>query len=175
MIRLMFPLTLVAVMCCGSSISAQDSVKQSAALDLAFEKLKDMSGKWKIANNPGKLPPGAEIHYRVIGGGSTVVETLFPGTPKEMLSVYHRDGEKLVMTHYCALGNQPRFEGHVDKKTGNLHFTCVGGCNVNRKKGMHVHSGSYRFINADRVLSHWEFCSDGKTSGAVDLELKRIP
>ena len=45
---------------------------------------------------------------RTTGGGSAVTETLFPGTAHEMMSVYHMDGDDLVLTHYCAGGNQPR-------------------------------------------------------------------
>ena len=47
---------------------------------------------------------------KVTAGGSAVHETLFPGSAHEMVSVYHLDGADLVMTHFCALGNQPRMK-----------------------------------------------------------------
>jgi hypothetical protein len=42
------------------------------------------------------------VEYRVTGAGSAVVETLFPGTPHEMVTVYHARKGVLCMTHYCA-------------------------------------------------------------------------
>ena len=48
------------------------------------------------------------VVYKLTGAGSALVETQFPGTGHEMVSVYHLDGDDLRMTHYCAAGNQPR-------------------------------------------------------------------
>ena len=41
-------------------------------------------------------------------GGSAVREIMFPGDAQEMTNLYHMDGGDLVITHYCAAGNQPR-------------------------------------------------------------------
>ncbi len=31
-----------------------------------------------------------------------------PGTPAETVTAYHRDGDAVLLTHYCGQGNQPR-------------------------------------------------------------------
>ncbi|HSO33220.1 MAG TPA: hypothetical protein VLT33_11890 [Labilithrix sp.] len=65
-------------------------------------------GSWKAttAENRSYL-----VSYRVVSNGSALVETFTSGaTGKETLSVYHRDGGALVMTHYCAQGNQARLK-----------------------------------------------------------------
>ena len=50
-----------------------------------------------------------KLVYRNVSGGTAVEERIFAGTPKEMITVYHGDGSnRVLMTHYCALGNQPR-------------------------------------------------------------------
>jgi len=46
------------------------------------------------------------VTYRVASAGSVVQETLFPGTPHEMISMYHLVDGELVLTHYCAMANQ---------------------------------------------------------------------
>ena len=58
----------------------------------------------------GKKDEKVFTEYKVTAGGSAVVETIFPGTPNEMVSVYYDDDQgKLAMTHYCMLRNRPHF------------------------------------------------------------------
>jgi hypothetical protein len=51
------------------------------------------------------------ISFKVIGKGSTIQESLLPGTEKEMATMYHcndfKDCSQLQATHYCAKQNQP--------------------------------------------------------------------
>ena len=56
-----------------------------------------------------KLPSGKEVHesFRTISNDSALVESYRSGQ-SETMSVYHADGASLVLTHYCAQGNQPR-------------------------------------------------------------------
>src|SRR3989304_768334 len=66
-------------------------------------------------------------------GGSAILETLFPGTPHEMVSVYYDDGGKLGMTHYCMLGNQPQMT--LKKADGNrIDLVFVSGGNIDPKQ-----------------------------------------
>ena len=67
----------------------------------ALERLKKLVGEWEIVNPTDPAMKGkVASRYRLIGNGTTVAETIFPDTALEMLSVYHRDGDQLVMTHY---------------------------------------------------------------------------
>lgn len=88
--------------------------------------------------------------------------------------MYHRDGDAILMTHYCAAQNQPRFRAEFDKETGDLLFVFSGGTNLDPKKDPHVHGGRVRFINANKVHSEWEFHVGGKKQGAHSLKLKRV-
>src|SRR5690349_10162902 len=76
-----------------------------------LEQIKALAGTWEgTAETDGKTEPAA-IEYKVSSMGTVVVETLFPGTPHEMVSIYHDDENgKLTMTHYCAIGNQPQLD-----------------------------------------------------------------
>jgi hypothetical protein len=58
----------------------------------------------------GKEDEQVFTEYKITAGGSAVVETIFPGTPNEMVSVYYDDDQgKLAMTHYCVMRNRPHF------------------------------------------------------------------
>ena len=69
--------------------------------------------------------------YGVTAAGTAVMEALFPETDHEMLTVYHLEGNDLVLTHYCAMGNQPRSTNRLEaewavydkgKQTGSNRF-----------------------------------------------------
>ena len=106
----------------------------------AFASLKKLQGEWRGPAMQKGMPPGHSI-YRVTAGGSAVQETIFPGTKMEMLSVYHMDKGRLLMTHYCALGNQPRMKLNTRKSTASeLVFDFDGGTNLNPHRDMHMHS-----------------------------------
>ena len=62
------------------------------------------------ADDKGKPTDQVVSVFKLTGGGSAVQETIFPGAAHEMVSVYHADGKDVVMTHYCALGNQPKMK-----------------------------------------------------------------
>lgn len=76
-----------------------------------LDKLKSLEGHWvgpaTWDQNGEKGNVQFELSYRVTSGGKTVLETMMPGTPGEMVTVYHLDGEDLVLVHYCNSGNQP--------------------------------------------------------------------
>ena len=76
----------------------------------ALKTMKSLAGTWKGTHIlHGKEVP-ASIEYKVSSNGSTVVETMFPGSPHEMVNVYHDKSGKLAMTHYCSMGNQPHLD-----------------------------------------------------------------
>src|SRR6267154_1585907 len=75
-----------------------------------LEKMKKLAGTWLAADKDGKPTDQVVSIVKVTAGGSAVHETLFPGQPHEMVSIYTVDGQDLVMTHYCMLGNQPRMK-----------------------------------------------------------------
>lgn len=86
------------------------------------------------------MPPSHSV-FRVTAGGSAVHETIFPGSKMEMVSVYHLDRGRLLMTHYCVLGNQPRMKLNTRKSTAReLVFDFDGGTNLDPRRDHHMHS-----------------------------------
>ena len=85
------------------------SAATGAAAPAALERLKALAGEW-VAAEDGEMAKKGDLvaRYAVTAAGSAVVETVFPGSAHEMVTVYHADGPDLVLTHYCMEGNQPR-------------------------------------------------------------------
>lgn len=91
-----------------ASESKLGTVKPASAAQEAslLGQVKGLAGEWDQVDEHGKAI--GTISFKVTSGGNVVREVMFPGTEHEMTNVYHMDGDSLVMTHYCAVGNQPR-------------------------------------------------------------------
>lgn len=74
-----------------------------------LNRIKGLAGKWSSTTSMfGKQNEKVFTEYKVTAGGSAVLETIFPGTPQEMVSVYYDDDKgHLAMTHYCIMRNRP--------------------------------------------------------------------
>jgi hypothetical protein len=97
-IPILFALALAVVL----SVPAGTAAPQDA-----FDRLKALEGTWEARDGRGDLKMRAT--YETVAGGSALVERLYPTEPGhgEMVTLYHRDGDDLVLTHYCTAGNQP--------------------------------------------------------------------
>lgn len=106
----------------------------------AFAAIKKLQGDWRGPAMMKGMPPARSV-FRVTAGGSAVEEMIFPGTKMEMLSVYHMDKGNLLLTHYCALGNQPQMKFNPRKSTASdFVFDFKGGTNLNPQRDLHMHS-----------------------------------
>jgi hypothetical protein len=117
----------------------------------AFEKLKTLEGTWLVADQDGKPTDQVASIIKVTAGGSVIHETLFPGKPEEMVSVYTVDGPDVIMTHYCVLGNQPRMKADTTSPENQIVFRFAGGTNLDPQKDKHMHEATLTFVNDDRL------------------------
>jgi hypothetical protein len=127
-----------------------------------LERLKQLAGTWVQADEDGKPTDQVVSIYKVTAAGSAVQETIFPGQAHEMLSIYHLDGSDLLLTHYCALGNQPRMKADPDSPSNQIRFKFAGGTNLDPAKDMHMHEGTLTFVDADHIEFSGVAWVDGK-------------
>ncbi len=128
----------------------------------AFERLKALEGDWVDADGVFGKKGAVAVTYRVTAAGSTVIETFPVGTSEEMVTVYHRDGNDIVLTHYCAGGNQPRMRARTIE--GDLlAFEFDGGTNIDPAVTSHMHSAQIEFVSADEITATWTNWSKGQS------------
>jgi len=139
----------------------------------AFERMKLLAGTWEGTARKGDEAVSATVRYDVTAGGTLLVQCLFPGSPSEMLTVYHLDGNDLVLTHYDATGNQPRMRFDAAESAPNLYtFRFNGGTNIG-KSTKHVHAGTIHFVNANEIKAEWAVYAGSKKVGTSVFEMKR--
>jgi hypothetical protein len=138
-----------------------------------FERMKTLVGTWEGTSSMGKGNEKVTVKYEITSAGSAIIETLSPGTPHEMVSVYYDNGKKLGMTHYCALGNQPQME--LKSANGNkIDLVFTGGTNVDPQKAPHMHELSILFIDKDNIVEEWTFYENGQKKDVTILKLSRV-
>ena len=131
----------------------------------AFERLKAMEGDWIDANGAFGKKGSLVATYKVANAGNTVIETFPIGTPYEMMTVYHKDGTSLVLTHYCSGGTQPRMRAR--EINGNvMEFAFDGGSNIDVATTSHMHNVRWEFVSNDEVKADWHNWANGKADPA---------
>ena len=139
-----------------------------------LERMKKLAGTWVAADKDGKPTEKVVSVVRVTAAGSAVLETLFPGQPMEMVSVYHRDGADLVMTHFCALGNQPRMKADPNSPSNKICFKFAGGTNLDPASDMHMHEGTITFVDDDHIEWSGVCWEGGKPAEGTACHFKLI-
>jgi hypothetical protein len=152
----------------------EEKAKAAAAKPQPPSKLdiiKKLAGDWVEVGEDGK-PTGKVLStYRVTAGGSAVQETLFGGTPHEMITLYYLDGDDLALTHYCVAGNQPRMKAEKQNDPNKLVFNCAGG--VKSENDEHMHHATIVFKDENHIQSEWLEYKDGKQIMNASLNLAR--
>jgi hypothetical protein len=174
-------LTAASLAGAGEKTEAKGGIEAKAA----FAQLKTLKGTWKgeivhdhqaaqKKEHSDHHPDQATVTFKLTGAGSALIETQFPGSDHEMVSVYHLDGDDLRMTHYCAMGNQPRVKlDRAHSQPDHLIFLFDGGTNLDPEKDMHIHGLEISFHQDGKVTSAWEGYVHGKKMGITSFNMTR--
>ena len=161
---------LLALTACGLSWAGTESQTPADP----FEQMKSLAGEWQ-ADLPGYGPILDSI--RLVSKGTAVEETL--GIPSDNeVSIYTRDGKRLLLTHFCALtpdGHVARLEtGALQGSPGRLEFTLVSVSNLHDKAAPHMRRVIFTFVDRNHFSEKWT-----KTDKGVDtvfhLSFSRTP
>jgi hypothetical protein len=100
-------LALVVAACSRAPPGPAAAPAHAAGLGVpAWERMKRvLPGSWSMPSSKGGT---FVVSYKLISAGTVLVEEWGAGTPSETETVFHPDHGDLVLTHYCAQGDQPR-------------------------------------------------------------------
>ncbi len=137
-------------------------------------RMKQLEGLWEGTTTMADGEQAAVVEYQVTSGGSAVVETLFPGTPEEMVSVYHDHGGRLAMTHYCMLGNQPRL-ALVSASDDRLELSLAPDHGLADPQEQHMHALTITWTDPDHITQVWTSSSEiGQPGSTTTITLSRL-
>ena len=123
-----------------------------------FDRMKSLVGEWAGKSDGGN---SVTVSYKLVSSGTALMETLDPSGEYEMVSLYHPDGDRLMMTHYCAAGNQPRMrsaKSSGDSKT--ISFSYVDATNLSGPSEGHMIGLDITFEDADHFAQKWNWTGE---------------
>ncbi len=155
----------------GTTAAPSDAPDGAAA----FDRLKGLAGVWEVTQPAGKK---ATVRYELTAGGSTLFEYYSDssmGSGNEMVTMYHLDAGRLMLTHYCMAGNQPRMLlKRFDPATGELDFDFLDATGLKDENDGHMRRAQFRLSGPNRFTSRWEFVENGKATFDEKQELTRV-
>jgi hypothetical protein len=138
-----------------------------------WKALTALAGEWEgTADFGGGQTMPATVEMRMTGDGSALMHVLGKGTPHEMVTMFHQDGERLLATHYCAAHNQPRMTLVKGSTPGRLAFEFVDGTNI-RPGDEHMRGVVLTIASADAHEEAWTSSSGGKTGPPAVFKFQR--
>jgi hypothetical protein len=160
-----------------AAAGSPETVVYDAATAMAF--LTTTSGDWVSGSaqheHGGAAPAGNRgvVSVKTKAAGSAVVHTYAQGTPGEMETVFHMDGDQLLLTHYCALQNAPVLKFVKTNKPGELRFEFLGGTNFDPAIDAHLHESTFVIKDKDTVEQSSTVFAGGKANPELKAVLHR--
>ena len=139
----------------------------ATAAQKSFDELKALDGSWE-----GKAPNGeaVEVSYRVTSNGSALMSEI--KGKEDMITMFHLDGKRLLMTHYCGAGNQPRMVASASPDGKTFTFSFLDATNVATPGAAHMHRLIISMPDANHHTEEWVYNDHGKEMKEV-FDLRR--
>jgi hypothetical protein len=148
----------VSVVLILAAVSAAAQSKRQNSFDL----MKSLAGDWEGKNEMGDL---MGVSYRMTGGGSALmseIRTSKPGHSDDMISMIHLDNGRLLLTHYCSAGNQPRMAATISPDGKTVTFDFVDATNLTNSQPGHMERVVFTFVDENHHIEEWHFAAPGK-------------
>ena len=185
--RKFFPVivALSVIILVAALVSPARCVAEGVDASAVFEQLKSLAGTWtgtpKAEGHEAEVEAeavqqmGEVVHQiEVSAAGTVVMETMGPGTAYEMINMYHLDGDDLVLTHYCAGGNQPTMRlDRAHSTAEKLIFDFSGGTNLDPAVDNHIHAARITMVDDGHMESSWTAFQNGEQVGLMTFDLAK--
>jgi len=149
-------MVLIAAASLAAPAAAPAAQQAPQAVNAGFEKLKTLVGTWETKDDNGK---STIVSYRLVSGGSVLMEEV---GEHAMVTMYHPDGDSVMMTHYCESKNQPRMRAAGLSKDGSkLNFKFVDVTNAAASTQGVMNHLKITFVDADHFTEEWTNSKDG--------------
>ena len=106
------------------------------------------------------------MNFKLVGKGSTVQESLLPGTKKEMVSMYHcKDAtcSQVKATHYCVKQNQPEMLADPISTSSKLIYNCDMSTDLCQSGQNHIHKITHEITdNGNHLRTTYTSWNDSK-------------
>ena len=125
-----------------------------------FDQIKTLDGTWSGKNSQGEP---VKVTFRETAGGSAILSEIDGEHGHDMVSMIHVDNDRLLMTHYCSTGNQPRMSASLSPDGKAITFNYVDATNLKAPDAGHMQKVVFTVLDAGHHTEEWTFVDHGKT------------
>jgi hypothetical protein len=130
-----------------------------------WESMKSLVGEWDGVYE-GKAP--VHISYKLVSKGTALMEIISNADEPDMVTMYTPDrNSRLLMTHYCSEGNQPRMRADASSDAKKISFSFVDASGLASPSASHMHHLDVVFKDADHFAQQWTHRAEGKDMTAT--------
>ena len=141
------------IMLFTTAVFAQSDAQRS------FDQLKSLAGSWEGKNSIGNP---VQVSYRMTAGGSALMSEIV-GHGETMISMINFDGpNRLLLTHYCTVGNQPRMQASASPDGKTITFNFLDATNLDNPQSGHMDHIVIALLGPDHHTEEWNFIDHGK-------------
>jgi len=163
-------LQLVTLILVAAALAATSAAQSATDAQKAFNTIKTMSGMWESKSSQGQ---SLQVNFKVTAGGSAVMSEILGQGPEDMITMFHLDGpNRLLMTHYCGAGNQPRMQASVSPDGKAISFNFVDATNLASPDAGHMQRLVLTLLDDNHHTEEWTFVDHGKEQKEV-FDLRR--
>lgn len=154
---------LAAVPLLGSGVFASGKSKASSRSPL--DQLIPLVGEWEGTSGSGD---SVKLTYTLVSGGSALMERMQPSKEEEMITMYTVEGDRLRVTHYCSMGNQPEMEtAAISGKPNKFTFELTTVKGLKTPDEGHMTGLVLTMVDKDHLTQEWTFIENGKKESNV--------
>jgi hypothetical protein len=126
--------------------------------DKTFTVIKGLEGTWVGKGSKGQP---VKVSFRTMSGGSAVMSEILGEGRENMVTMFHLDGDRLMMTHYCGAGNQPRMKATLAPDGKSIAFDFLDATNLKSPEMGHMHHVVFTMADADHHTEQWVYLDHG--------------
>jgi hypothetical protein len=101
-----------------------------------------------------------QVSFRDTAGGSALMSEIHGHGPENMVSMFHLDGpNRLMLTHYCGAGNQPRMTASTSPDGKTITFDFLDATNLATPDAGHMQRVVFTIVDANHHTEDWTFAA----------------
>lgn len=148
--------TVTRILIAALTLTTAAAVAQTDA-QKAFTTIKSLPGTWEGDTKMGPV----KVTFKTTAGGSAVMSEILG--QEDMITMFNLDGaNRLLMTHYCAAGNEPRMLASVSPDGKVITFDFLDATNLSSPDAAHMQKMVLTLVDDNHHTEEWTFVDHGK-------------
>ena len=147
-----YAVVAAVILSASAAFAGSDAQKSFAAIQA-------LQGTWEGKNSQGQM---LTVTFRQTAGGSAVMNEIHGQGDHDMITMFHLDGDRLLMTHYCSAGNQPRMKATLAPHGKSISFDFIDATNLASPDAGHMQHVVFSMPDANHHTEEWTFLDHSK-------------